>query len=145
MSFLWFKALHLIGIICWFAALFYLPRLFVYHSMLGGSEHKSYERFLTMERKLLRAIAYPSLIVTLVFGMLLVATNIEYYLSQSWFLLKMLMVALVWVYHGFCHYYYKQFALNNNQKSHRYFRVFNELAVLTLISIVILVVVKPLF
>jgi len=143
MAFLWFKAFHIIAIICWFAALFYLPRLFVYHSTLNKDDIEGYERFITMERKLLRGIAYPSLIATLLFGILLVFNNFDYYLSQTWFLIKIILVATMWVYHGFCHYFYRKFALKRNNKRHNFYRVFNELPVLTLISIVILAVVKP--
>lgn len=149
MTFLWLKAFHLIAIICWFAALFYLPRLFVYHAMLkeeGSNDEDnsaSYQRFITMERKLLRGIAYPSMIVTTLLGLSMMGANINYYFSQTWFLLKLVLVALLWVYNSYCHYHYLQFLHHNNTKSHRYFRVFNELPVLALIVIIILVVIKP--
>ncbi len=143
MIFLWFKAFHLIAVTCWFAALFYLPRLFVYHSSLDADETKSYDRFVIMERKLLKGIAYPSLIVTELLGFSMLATNIQFYLSQPWFLIKLALVVLLWVYHGYCHYFYLQFKNHNNSKSHKFFRIFNELPVLALVAIVILVVIKP--
>lgn len=139
---LWLKAFHIIAVICWFAGLFYLPRLFVYHAQ--STDSTSIERFKIMERKLYRGIMWPSMVLTLVLGvaMLLNAPD-YYYLKQGWLHAKLALVTLLIVYHCFCGYYRQQFANDNNQKSHVFYRVFNELPVLLLISVVILVVVKP--
>ena len=140
MAILWLKALHIIAVICWFAALFYLPRLFVYHSM--SEDQTSIERFKVMERKLYRGICTPSMIATLVFGLAMVWMNPSY-LSLGWFQLKLALVAAILYYHYLCSKHLASFANDSNTKSHRYFRFFNEAPVLALIPIVILAVVKP--
>jgi len=139
--YLWVLAFHLMAVICWFAALFYLPRLFVYHAM--AEDAVSIERFKVMERKLYRGIANPSMIATVVLGLWLVYLNPQAYLSQGWFHLKALLVVVLIGYHHLCLAYMKKLAHNNNQKSHIYFRFFNEVPVLFMVVIVILVIVKP--
>ena len=137
----WVLAFHIIAVICWFAALFYLPRLFVYHAMSDDSP--SIERFKIMERKLYRGIANPSMIATVVLGVWLVAMAPEAYLHQTWFHLKAFLVVLAIGYHHMCLGHMKQLAEDRSEKSHVYFRVFNEVPVLFLVAIVILVVVQP--
>ena len=137
----WAKAFHLISMTAWFAALFYLPRLFVYHAMAEDSI--SIERFKIMQRKLYRGIANPSMIATLGFGIWLLSLAPDYYLKQDWFIAKIALVLAVVGYHFSCSVHLNRFATDSNQKSHRYFRVFNEVPVLFLTGIVILVVVKP--
>ncbi len=137
----WVLAFHIIAVICWFAALFYLPRLFVYHAMSDDSP--SIERFKIMERKLYRGIANPSMIVTVVLGVWLVAMAPDAYLNQTWFQLKAFFVVLLIGYHHMCLGHMKQLAEDRSEKSHIYFRVFNEVPVLFLVAIVILVVVQP--
>ena len=137
----WVLALHLIAVICWFAALFYLPRLFVYHAL--AEDETSIERFKVMERKLYRGIANPSMIATVILGLWLVFLNPQAYLSQGWFHLKALLVILLIGYHHMCLAHMKKLAANNNDKTHIYFRIFNEVPVLFLVAIVILVIVKP--
>ena len=137
----WAKAFHLISMTAWFAALFYLPRLFVYHAMAAVSI--SIERFKIMQRKLYRGIANPSMIATLGFGIWLLSLAPDYYLKQDWFIAKIALVLAVVGYHFSCSVHLNRFATDSNQKSHRYFRVFNEVPVLFLTGIVILVVVKP--
>lgn len=139
--FLWVKALHIISVVCWFAALFYLPRLFVYHSMAEDEIGK--ERFKVMERKLLRAIANPAMIATYIFGIWMVVLNWQYYQSQTWFWIKMVFVILLTTYHHMCVHYFKRFQKNEMPGNHIYFRWFNEFPVLLLIGIVIMVVVRP--
>lgn len=139
--FAWVAAFHIISVVCWFAALFYLPRLFVYHAMT--SDAISNERFKIMERKLSRGIATPAMIATFVFGGWLVALNTSYYFSQGWFHAKLTLVVLLTIYHHACLYYMKQFKKDANSKSHVFFRWFNEIPVLMLVGIVILVIVKP--
>jgi putative membrane protein len=138
---LWLKAFHVIAVICWFAGLFYLPRLFVYHAQANDKE--SIERFKIMERKLYRGIMWPSMVFTIALGIAMIFNAPDYYWAQHWLHAKLALVLLLVVYHFFCGYYRQQFANDNNQKSHVFYRVFNELPVLLLVAIVILVVVKP--
>ena len=93
MLYLWLKALHIIAMVCWFAGLFYLPRLFVYHAM--SSDAASHERFCIMERKLYRGIMIPSMIATLGLGIWLLSLNSAYYFSQGWMHAKLAVVLLV--------------------------------------------------
>jgi protoporphyrinogen IX oxidase len=138
---LWIKSFHIIAVICWFAVLFYLPRLFVYHAM---SEDKiSKDRFIIMERKLIRGIGNPSMIATLVLGVWLASYNWDYYQSASWFWVKIAAVGMLVLYHFACIYLWKQFGAENNQRSHIFYRWFNEFPVLLLVITVCLVVVKP--
>ena len=139
--FLWVKALHIISVVCWFAALFYLPRLFVYHAM--AEDEISKERFKVMERKLLRGIANPSMIATFIFGIWMAYLNWAYYQNQAWFWVKMALVVVLTVYHHMCVRYFKRFRDDEIPASHIYFRWFNEFPVFLLIGIVILVVVRP--
>ena len=136
----WVLAFHIIAVICWFAALFYLPRLFVYHAM--SEDEISIERFKVMQRKLYRGIANPSMIATIIFGLWLV-TLVPAYLNEIWFQLKAGLVLLLIGYHHMCLSHMKRLAEDRDDKTHVYFRVFNEVPVLFLVGIVILVVVKP--
>ena len=138
---LWVKAFHIIAIVCWFAALFYLPRLFVYHAI--SDDETSKERFKVMERKLYRGIALPSMIATLVFGFWLLSYNTSYYMSGGWMHAKLLLVLLLVGYHHMCGAFMKKFARDANTRSHTFYRWFNEVPVLFLVIIVILVVVRP--
>lgn len=138
---LWIKAFHIISVITWFAALFYLPRLFVYHAM--SEDHISRERFKVMERKLYRGIATPSMIATIVFGAWLSHLNWAYYAQSIWYWSKLVLVVILVGYHHACLVYLKQLRDDRCQRSHVFFRWFNEFPVLLLLGIVILVVVKP--
>ena len=142
MLLLWLKALHIIAVICWFAALFYLPRLFVYHAMAEDDPHGQ-ERFKLMERKLYRGIMTPAAIATVLLGSWMVSLNMDYYKAAQWLKWKLLLVALLAVYHGLCAVFLQQFANNANRHSHRFYRVFNEIPVLLMIGIVLLAVLKP--
>ncbi|MBK8133609.1 MAG: protoporphyrinogen oxidase HemJ [Gammaproteobacteria bacterium] len=137
----WIEALHIISVVCWFAALFYLPRLFVYHAM--AEDRISIERFKIMERKLSRGIATPAMLAALTFGIWLASLAPDYYLHQGWFLAKVTLVTLLVVYHHACLYLLRQFRNDRNTRSHVFYRWFNEIPVLFLIAIVILVVVRP--
>jgi len=139
--FLWLKAFHLMAVICWFAGIFYLPRLFVYHAM--AEDQVSRERFKIMERKLYRGIMNPSMIVTVVLGLWMLISHWDLYKTQGWMHAKLALVVLLIGYHHMCLVHLKKFAADANTKSHRFFRVFNEIPVLLLVGIVILVVVKP--
>lgn len=141
MLFLWVKAFHLIAVICWFAGLFYLPRLFVYHA--SSDDAISKERFKVMERKLYRGIMTPSAIAVLGLGIWLVSFNASYYMSSGWFHAKLTLVFLLFGYHHACGRLLKKFALDQNTRSHVFYRWFNEVPVVILILIVILVIVRP--
>lgn len=138
---LWIKAFHIIAVITWMAALFYLPRLFVYHSMSDDS--LSRERFKIMERKLLRGIANPSMIAVFILGAWMSWLGWAYYATQGWYWCKLVLVGLMLGYHHACVAYFKQLRDDRCHKSHVFFRIFNELPVFLLIGIVVLVVVKP--
>lgn len=137
---LWVKAFHIIAVVTWFAALFYLPRLFVYHAM--SEDTLSRERFKVMERKLYRGIAVPSMLATLVFGAWTASFNWSYYSSAAWFWWKMALVAILLVYHHVCAYYLRRFAKDQVNRGHVFFRWFNEFPVLLLVAIVLLAVLK---
>ncbi len=140
MLYLWFKAFHLIALVCWFAGLFYLPRLFVYHAQ--SSDTVSHERFCLMERKLYRGIMLPAMILTLVFGIGLLVINPSW-MTQGWMHTKLALVVVLIGYHHVCGAMRKKFERGENKRSHVFYRWFNEVPVLILIAVVILVVVKP--
>ena len=137
---LWLKAFHLIAVICWFAQLFYLPRLFVYHAM--SEDSISNERFKVMERKLYRGIGLPSMILTFAFGIWMIALAHNYYLSQGWIHIKLTLVLLLVGYQHMCGRMVRAFAQDRNTRSHRFYRWFNEAPVVLLIAIVLLAVLK---
>lgn len=137
----WIKAAHIISMVCWFAAIFYLPRLFVYHAM--SDDTISQERFAIMERKLYRGIMTPSMIATWIFGLWMLELGWDVYKTQGWLHVKLLLVVLLSGYHGACGLYRKKLIDNPHYKSHKFWRWFNEIPVFALIFIVILVVVKP--
>jgi len=136
-----YKALHIIAMVAWFAGLFYLPRLFVYHS--DAKDTISQERFKIMERRLFYGIMNPAAVATVIFGLVLIYYNLSYYMLVSWMHYKFLLVILLLVYHASCGYFVRQFKLNKNSKSSKFYRIYNELPTLLLIGIVMLVVVKP--
>jgi putative membrane protein len=139
---LWVKAFHLIFVITWFSAMFYLPRLFVYHAMCDDEAGNA--RFKVMERKLYRGIMTPSALLTLVFGVWLASFySLEQLAQMHWLHAKLLLVLMLFAYHGICGGMVRRFANDNNQRSDKFYRWFNELPVLALIVIVILAVVKP--
>lgn len=141
MLYLWLKALHVIALVCWFAGLFYLPRLFVYHAM--AEDEPSRARFCVMERKLYRGIMMPSMIATLIFGLAIIKINPAFFSMGVWLHIKLLLVALLVAYHFVCGQMVKKFAQGTNTQGHIFYRWFNEVPVLFLLAIVILVVVKP--
>lgn len=139
---LWVKAFHLIFIVTWFSAMFYLPRLYVYHALC--EDEAGNERFKIMERKLYRGIMTPSALLTLVFGIWLLSFySLEQLAAMGWLHAKLTLVVLLFAYHGMCGRMLKQFAADSNQRSHKFYRLFNELPVLLLIAVIILAVVKP--
>lgn len=140
MVYLWIKALHIVSVVCWFAGLFYLPRLFVYHAQ--SEDTISRERFAVMERKLYRGIMGPAMIATFIFGIWLIVLS-PGWMSQGWLHAKLALVVLLTGYHHVCGAQMKRFARGENTRSHVFFRWFNEIPVLILLAVVILVVVKP--
>jgi len=139
---LWLKALHLIFMVAWFAGLFYLPRLFVYHAM--SDDQISHERFKIMERKLFFGIMTPSMILTLIFGIwMLVDYAWELYSSSGWLHAKLSLILLLLIYHGLCAKWLLDFKHDRNKHTHVYYRWMNEVPVLFLVGIIILATVKP--
>ena len=140
---LWIKALHIIFMVTWFAGLFYLPRLFVYHAMTTGQT--GIDRFKIMERKLYYGIMAPGAILTLVFGLwLLLVNGWSYYAGSLWLHIKLACILLLAAYHFFCGKLLADFKHDRNRHSHVWYRFFNEIPVLFLVVIVILAVVRPL-
>lgn len=138
---LWIKAFHIIAMVAWFAGLFYLPRLFVYHAM--SKDEISNQRFKIMEQKLLYAITTPAAIITLFLGIWLLSYNFYGYLQVGWMQAKLVLVGLLIIYHVWCGKFVNDFKANRNKKSHIFYRWFNEIPTLILVGVVILVVVKP--
>ncbi|MES0327327.1 MAG: protoporphyrinogen oxidase HemJ [Gammaproteobacteria bacterium] len=140
---LWLKAFHIIFMVTWFAALFYLPRLYVYHA--SAEDSISMERFKIMERKLFWGIATPGALITIVLGFWLIAVMEYSILSTTWLQLKIALVALLVVYHIWCGKLMIDFKNDQNTHSHKWYRVFNELPVFGLIAIILLVELQPAF
>ncbi len=139
---LWVKAFHVIFMVTWFAALFYLPRLFVYHA--SSTDEISNERFKIMERKLFYGIMTPSAIITMVLGFwMLFDYAWQAYSAMLWLHIKLAIVVLLVIYHLYCWKLLKLFKEDKNPYSHVFYRWFNEIPVFMLIAIVILVIVKP--
>ena len=136
---LWIKALHIIFMVTWFAGLFYLPRLFVYHSM--AEERAGVERFKLMERKLYWGIMAPGALLTLAFGLWLWLGWFRD--SGGWVHAKLLLAALLVGYHLWCGKLLADFKHDRNTRTHLWFRWFNEFPVLILFAAVLLVVLKP--
>ncbi|AHE67223.1 protoporphyrinogen oxidase HemJ [Legionella oakridgensis] len=135
------KAFHIIVMVAWFAGLFYLPRLFVYHT--DAKDDASMARFKIMERRLYYGITWPAAVLTTLLGWMLLHYNPQYYFHAGWMHVKLVLVIFLWGYHIMCGHFVKQFAKDGNTRSSRFFRVFNELPTILLIAIVLLVVVKP--
>lgn len=141
---LWVKAFHVIFMISWFAGLFYLPRLFVYHA--SSNDEISNERFKIMERKLFYGIMTPAAIITSILGLWLIYDYAWRWLAESsmfWLHIKLLLVILLYIYHWYCWKLLKLFRDDINPHNHVYYRWFNEIPVFMLIGIIILVIIKP--
>ena len=137
---LWIKAFHVIAVIAWMAGMLYLPRLFVYHCQTPPGSEGS-ERFKVMERKLLKGIVNPSMMLVWLFGLTL-AWLTEAHL-ELWFQLKFLLVMILSGFHGFLVRCWRDFATDRNQRSEHFYRMINEVPALLMIGIVILVIVRP--
>jgi protoporphyrinogen IX oxidase len=136
---LWLKALHVIAMVTWFAGLFYLPRLFLYHA--DAKDAVGIARFEIMERRLF-AITTIGATLTIFFGLTMVAAA-PIYLSMMWLRVKLPLVAILIAYHAYCFKLLREFAQQRNTRTARWYRLFNEVPSLLLIAIVILAVVKP--
>jgi len=139
---LWIKALHIVFMVTWFAGLFYLPRLFVYHAM--ATDREGIERFKIMERKLFFGIMTPGGVLTLVFGFwTLLIKGWSAYTGTLWLHVKLVCILLLVLYHIYCGILLLDFKHDRNHHSHVWYRFFNEIPVVFLIIIVILAVVRP--
>jgi len=136
---LWLKAFHVIAVVAWFAGLFYLPRLYVYHA--DAKDSISIERFIIMERRLFAIMSIGAGLAVGFGAAMLVASPT--YLAMGWLRVKLLLVLLVIAYHLFCYKLMQDFAQNRNTRTSKWYRGFNEMPSLLLIAIVILAVVKP--
>ena len=135
---LWIKSLHIIFMVTWFAGLFYLPRLFVYHTM--AEDQTSIDRFKIMERKLYYGIMAPGAILTVIFGLWL---WLGFGFSGGWLHIKLALVIILIGYHLYCGHLLKTFKQDRNRHSHVFYRWFNEFPVLILFAVIFLVELKP--
>ncbi|ETR77787.1 membrane protein [Afipia sp. P52-10] len=136
----WVKAFHVIAVISWMAGMLYLPRLFVYHCEAEVGSKQS-ETFKLMERKLLKVIINPAMILTWVLGLWLVYEGGWH--KAGWFQTKFVLVLILSALHGMLTRYWRDFANDRNTKSQRFFRIINEVPAILMVGIVILVIVKP--
>jgi len=136
----WIKALHIVAVIAWMAGMLYLPRLFVYHCEAKAGSSQS-ETFKLMERRLLKVIINPAMIVTWLAGLYLAWSG--HWLSASWLHAKLALVLALSGVHGFFARWAKDFAADRNSRSQKFYRIINEVPTVLMIAIVILVVVKP--
>lgn len=140
----WFKAIHVMSVIAWMAALLYLPRLFVYHAERGKPGSELSETFKVMERKLLRGIMNPAMISSWIFGLLTLVSLGPGFLAHSpWLHAKLGLVVVLTGYHMACARFRRDFAEDANTRSGRFYRMINEIPALLMVGIVILVIVKP--
>ena len=142
-SMLLIKSIHIISIVTWFAGLFYLPRLFVYHADTHDDEGK--KRFCIMERRLYKGIMNPSIAVVFLTGIALLSFNGSYYSQAFWLYLKLMFVILLLLFHVSCGRNLRLFAQEANTKSSKYFRWYNEVPTIALIAIILLVELQPAF
>ncbi len=138
---LWIKTLHIIAMVSWFAGMFYLPRIFVYHAdQPSGPVH---DQFVVMERKLYRVIMTPAMISTILFGATLAFLQWDYLSGQGWFWVKLALVAGLIEFHRACGRMVRAFAAGTNERPGTFYRKFNEIPTVGLILVVFLVVVRP--
>ena len=138
--YLWLKAFHIMAVIAWMAGMLYLPRLFVYHCQTAPGTPE-YNRFVVMERKLMRAIVNPSMIAVWVFG-LLTAAALDVW-NEPWFQMKFSLVIGMSAIHGALSIWRRDFERGKNTRTERFYRIVNEVPALLMVAIVLLVVVKP--
>lgn len=138
---LWVKAFHIIAMVTWFAGLFYLPRLFVYHA--EAHDPLSLQRFKVMESRLYYGITWPGGLMTTILGIWLLWAYMPYLIKMPWLHAKIFLVLLLWGYHLSCGFFLKRFRADKNRHTSRFYRFYNEFPTILLVTIVILVVVKP--
>ena len=141
--YLLFKSLHLISVISWMAGLLYLPRIFVYHAE-NSDDKKISDVFKIMEKKLYFYIMTPAMILSWIFGLLLIHSTGFQQLGQTWMVLKILFVILLTLYHFYLGKTLNQFKFDQNTHSHKFYRLINEIPTILLILIVFVVIFKPL-
>ena len=141
-TYLLFKSLHLIAVISWMAGLLYLPRIFVYHSEASHVSQK--DVFKTMERKLYNYIMMPAMMLSWLFGILLIHSLNFSVFSELWMQIKIALVIILTYYHFTLAKYINDFAADNNQKTSKFFRIYNEIPTLILIVVIFVVIFKPL-
>lgn len=139
---LWVKTFHIVFVVSWFATLFYLPRLFVYHAMPGSQEQNTLDTLTLMESKLLK-MSYVASALALFFGTWLIVQWMPGLMTVAWMQLKLLAVLAVIFYHIYCIVIARRFAEGRNQRSNVWYRWFNEVPVIFLVVIVAMVVVRP--
>ena len=142
-SYLLFKSLHLIAVISWMVGLLYLPRIFVYHAE-NNTEKNTSEIFKIMERRLMFYIMTPAMILSWFFGIFLILINEISITLNLWVQTKLFLVVLLTIYHLFLGYYLRKFALDQNKKSAKFFRIINEIPTILLILIIFVIIYKPL-
>ena len=140
--YLLFKSLHLIAVISWMVGLLYLPRIFVYHSEATYDSQK--EVFKVMERKLYNYIMMPAMLLSWLFGVLLIHSLGFTVFSELWMQIKIILVSILTFYHFLLGKYLNDFAIENNQKTSKFYRLINEVPTIILIVVVFVVVFKPL-
>ena len=139
--YLLFKSLHLIAVISWMAGLLYLPRIFVYHSEAEDKSQKTV--FKIMERKLYNYIMMPAMMLSWLFGVLLIHNLSFSVFSELWMQIKIISVVILTYYHFTLGKYLNDFAIDNNQKSPKFFRIYNEIPTIILIVVIFIVIFKP--
>jgi len=138
---LWFKAFHVFFMVAWFAGVFYLPRLFVNHAETSSIEVA--EQLKGMQKRLLYFIT-PFAILTVLFGLIIIyAYGYPWFVAAKWLHIKLTLVIVLLSYHGYCFKLVKTFQQDNNTRSGKFYRIFNEIPVLVLLAIIILAYVKP--
>ena len=141
--YLLFKSLHLVAVISWMAGLLYLPRIFVYHS---EAEHETQKNvFKTMERKLYNYIMMPAMLLSWLFGVLLIHSLGFDIFAELWMQVKFILVVILTYYHFLLGKYLNDFAINDNKKTSKFYRIINEVPTIILIVVVFVVVFKPLY
>ena len=138
--YLWLKALHIIAVISWMAGMLYLPRLFVYHAAAKPGSEQS-ETFKVMERRLLKFIMLPAMIVTWLVGIVLVLQG--QFFGATWFQIKFTLVLAMTILHGMFTQWVREFAFDRNRRTQKFYRIVNEIPTISMILIVVLVAVKP--
>ena len=140
--YLFFKSIHLIAVISWMAGLLYLPRIFVYHSEANHDSQK--EVFKIMERKLYNYIMMPAMLLSWIFGLALIHSIGFSSFSELWMQIKIILVVILTFYHFSLGKYLNDFALDSNQKTSKFFRIYNEIPTIILVVVIFVVIFKPL-